>query len=50
MKRVHPLLPAVVIAALLVVGVVWNLFTAEKCMDRGGTVVALTTRFQHCAD
>lgn len=50
MKRVHPLLLVVVFAALIIVGVLWKLFSADECMDRGGTVVVPMKRFPHCAD
>ncbi len=50
MKRIHPLLFVAVAAALLIVGVVWKVSTADKCVDRGGTVVAPMKRFQHCAE
>jgi hypothetical protein len=50
MKRIPPLVLIAAAAALLIIGVAWKVFTADECMDRGGTVIAPMKRFQHCAD
>lgn len=50
MKRLQPLLLAILAVLLIGGALLWKILKADDCMERGGIVVAPMSRSQQCAD
>ena len=48
MKRMHPLLIAIISLLIFAGGLIWKMNSAADCVERNGLVVGAMTRSQHC--